>query len=99
MTTVNLIREADMERIAHDGMRIYEEIKDEYDPKERGKFLIIDTERGQAYLGDTSAEALERARSALDRYSLSQSSALMPRKPWCNRSRLGSRGYDGGSVC
>ena len=57
-----LIKKADIQKIAEEGAKIYDQIKVSYDPKEKGKFLAIDIESKKAYLGNTSAEALELAR-------------------------------------
>ncbi|MDO8524753.1 MAG: hypothetical protein Q7R99_03980 [bacterium] len=57
-----LIKKADIQHIAEEGAKIYEQIKINYDPKEKGKFLAIDIESKQEYLGNTSAQALEFAR-------------------------------------
>ena len=57
-----LIKKADIQKIAEEGAKIYEQIKVNYDPKERGKFLAIDIDSKKVYLGNTSAEALELAR-------------------------------------
>ena len=57
-----LIKKADIQRIAEEGAKIYEQIKVRYDPKEKGKFLAIDINSKEVYLGKTSAEALELAR-------------------------------------
>ncbi len=57
-----LIKKTDIQKIAEEGARIYEQIKVNYDPKEREKFLAIDIDSKKAYLGNTSAEALELAR-------------------------------------
>ncbi|PIV42075.1 MAG: hypothetical protein COX92_02685 [Candidatus Nealsonbacteria bacterium CG_4_10_14_0_2_um_filter_40_15] len=57
-----LIKNANIQKIAEEGAKIYEQIKVNYDPKERGKFLAIDIDSKKAYLGNTSAEALESAR-------------------------------------
>lgn len=57
-----LIKKADIQKIAKEGVKIYEQIKVNYDPKEKGKFLAIDIDSKDAYLGNTSAEALELAR-------------------------------------
>ncbi len=57
-----LIKKTDIQRIAEEGAKIYEQIKVNYDPKERGKFLAIDIDSKRSYLGNTSAEALELAR-------------------------------------
>jgi len=57
-----LIEKADIQKIAEEGVKIYEQIKVDYDPKEKGKFLAIDIESKNVYLGNTSAGALELAR-------------------------------------
>lgn len=57
-----LIKKADIQKIAEEGAKIYDQIKINYDPKERGKFLAIDIDSKKVYLGNTSAEALELAR-------------------------------------
>lgn len=57
-----LIKKVDIQRIAEEGAKIYDKIKIQYDPKEKGRFLAIDIESKKAYLGNTSAEALELAR-------------------------------------
>lgn len=62
MSNEELIKQADIQRIAEEGAKIYEKIKVNYDPKEKGKFLAIDIDSEKAYLGETSAEALESAR-------------------------------------
>ncbi len=59
----NLIKNADIQRIAEEGAKIYARIKVNYDPKEKGKFLAIDIGSKKAYVGSTSAGALELARS------------------------------------
>ena len=56
------IKKADIQRIAEEGAKIYDQIKVNYDPREKGKFLAIDIDSKKAYLGNTSAEALESAR-------------------------------------
>jgi len=57
-----LIKKADIQKIAEEGVKIYDQIKVNYDPKEKGKFLAIDIDSKNTYLGNTSAEALELAR-------------------------------------
>lgn len=57
-----LIKKADIQKIAKEGAKIYEQIKVNYEPKEKGKFLAIDIDSKNAYLGHTSAGALELAR-------------------------------------
>jgi len=56
-----LIKKADIEKIAQKGQEIYDKIKNKYLPQDKGKFLAIDIESGEAFLGITSAEALELA--------------------------------------
>jgi hypothetical protein len=58
----DLIKKADIQKIAEDGAKIYAQIKINYDPKEKGKFLAIEIDSKNVYLGNTSAEALELAR-------------------------------------
>ncbi|MBI2411304.1 MAG: hypothetical protein HYV32_05425 [Candidatus Kerfeldbacteria bacterium] len=58
----NLIKRADIQKIAEEGGRIYEHIKLQYDPKEKGKFLAIDIDSEDVFLGNTSAEAVEIAK-------------------------------------
>lgn len=60
--TEELIKKADIQKIAEGGAKIYDQIKVNYDPKEKGKFLAIDIDSKKVYLGNTSAEALELAR-------------------------------------
>ena len=62
VTAKDLLTKVDIHRIAEEGKKIYTELKNEYDPKEKGKFLAIDIESKQRYLGATSSEALAQAR-------------------------------------
>lgn len=57
-----LINTVDIQKIAEEGSKIYQQIKFQYDPKEKGKFLAIDIESKSAYLGETSVDALNSAR-------------------------------------
>ncbi len=57
-----LIKQADVQRIATEGAKIYEGVKTQYDPKEKGKFLAIDIDTKQTYLAETSADAVAEAR-------------------------------------
>ena len=57
-----LIKQANIQKIAEEGAKIYDQIKVQYDPQERGKFLAIDIENKDVYLGTSSADALELAR-------------------------------------
>lgn len=60
----DILKKTDIQKIAQDGARIYEKIKIQYDPQEKGKSLAIDVESEDVYLANTSAEALELARKA-----------------------------------
>lgn len=62
MNGEELIKKADIQHIAEEGAKIYEQIKSSYDPKEKGKFLAIEIDSKKEYLGNTSAEALASAR-------------------------------------
>lgn len=57
-----LIKNADIQKIAEEGAQIYAQVKANYDPKEKGKFLAIEIESKNVYLGNTSAEALVLAK-------------------------------------
>ena len=58
----DLIKKADLEKIAKQGQEIYDKIKVNYLPKDRGKFLAIDIDSEDVFLGVSSSEALESAR-------------------------------------
>ncbi len=62
MTTEDIMKKVDIEKIAKEGTRIYEEVKSQYDPKYRGQYLAIEIESKKVYLGKTSIEALELAK-------------------------------------
>ena len=64
MNNDELIKKADIEQIAEKGTKIYEQVKQKYEPNENGKFLAIDVDSGDIYLGVTSSEAVEQARKA-----------------------------------
>lgn len=49
--------------IANEGMKIYERIKERYEPDKNGKFLAIEVESEDAYLGATGVEAITEAKS------------------------------------
>lgn len=62
MNNEELTTKVNIQEIAEKGAKIYEKIKNSYDPKEKGKFLAIDIESEKVYLGNTSAEAIELAK-------------------------------------
>jgi len=59
-----LIKSADIQKIAEGGAKIYEKVKSRYEPTHNGKFLAIDIGSGDVFLGNTSSEAVELARKA-----------------------------------
>lgn len=59
-----LLTKVDIQKIAEEGAKIYERIKNQHDSKEKGKFLAIEIESEDVFLGETSAEALMSARQA-----------------------------------
>lgn len=63
MTSEQLIKAADLERIATDGAQIYLNIKFNYEPEDNGNYLAIETETQKVYLGETSAEAVVKAKT------------------------------------
>lgn len=59
-----LIRQADIQKIAQEGVSIYEAVRLQYEPVQNGKFLAINVESKETFLGDTTSEAVEKARKA-----------------------------------
>lgn len=57
-----LIKKVDIHKIAEEGSKIYDQIKANYEPKEKGKFLAIDIDSKDVYLGDTSIKAIGLAK-------------------------------------
>ncbi|MCX6751594.1 MAG: hypothetical protein NT161_02390 [Candidatus Nomurabacteria bacterium] len=64
MDTEELIKKADLQKIVAEGARIYNQIKDKYEPKENGKFLAIDIDSKDVYFAETSADAVDLARKS-----------------------------------
>lgn len=62
MANEELLKTVDIQKIAEEGAKIYEQVKTNYEPKENGKFLAIDIDSKNTYISNTSAEALELAR-------------------------------------
>ncbi|MDP1688682.1 MAG: hypothetical protein Q8L47_00945 [bacterium] len=62
--TEEIIKNANIQKIAEDGAKIYEAIRLQYEPVQNGKFLAIDIESKNTYVGATSSEAVELARKA-----------------------------------
>ncbi|TRZ77318.1 hypothetical protein D4R87_02995 [bacterium] len=57
-----LFEQVDIEKIANEGEKIYENIKADYDPKEKGKFLAIEIDSQDVFLENSSSEALQLAK-------------------------------------
>ena len=57
-----LIQKTNLQEIVDKGEKIYEEIKSQYEPKENGKFLVIEVESKKVYFGNESAEAVLQAK-------------------------------------
>lgn len=55
-------KEGEIKEIADKGKAIYEKKKIEYEPANNGKFLAIEVDSEEVFLGNTAAEALELAR-------------------------------------
>lgn len=64
MSNDDLIKKADIQKIAEAGAKIYETIRLQYEPAQNGKFLAIDIESKDTFIGNTSSEAVELARKA-----------------------------------
>lgn len=64
MDPQELIKNADLEKIATQGALMYQEMKSSYESSSMGKFLAIDIDTKDAYLAPTSAEAVVAARAA-----------------------------------
>lgn len=59
-----LIRKADIQQLADEGNKVYQEVKHQYEPHQNGSFLAIEVESKRTYLGNTASEAVELARAA-----------------------------------
>ena len=63
MAEEKTISQVDSEEIAKKGEEIYQRrFQKEYEPSHNGKFLAIEIESEEGFLGDTSVEAIERAK-------------------------------------
>jgi len=51
----------DIQHIADEGTKIYRQIKSQYEDTKRGKFLAIEIDSKDVFLGDTGGEAMELA--------------------------------------
>lgn len=62
MNNDDLLKKTDIEKIAKEGQIIYSKIKNQYEPKENGKYLAIEIDSKEIFLGKTGAEATIKAR-------------------------------------
>jgi hypothetical protein len=60
--TYELLTTTNLRRVATMDAAWYQEIKDQFEPRENGKFLAIDVDSGEAYLAGSSADAVVKAR-------------------------------------
>lgn len=58
----DLIKKVDVEKLADEGEKIYEEVKSKYLPQDIGKYLAIEVDSKNVFLGGTSNEAVEKAK-------------------------------------
>ena len=49
-------------KLVTDGRRVYETVKNKFEPKENGKFLAIEPDSGKVYLSKDGALAIIKAR-------------------------------------
>jgi len=59
-----LIKTKNIEEIVRKGTQIYNDLKPTFEPTENGKFLAIDVESKETFLGMSSSDAVELARKA-----------------------------------
>lgn len=62
MSNLDLSQKADIEKLACDGKKVYEKIKNQYEPKYNGKYLAIEPESGEAFMHNDAAYAMIKAK-------------------------------------
>ena len=62
MSPEEVTKNADLQRVVTEGVKIYQAIKTQYEPSQNGKFLAIDIDSQRTYIAGTSAEAVNKAR-------------------------------------
>lgn len=62
-TTDDLLKKTDIEKIAAEGQAIYSKIKAQYEPKKNGRYLAIEIDSKEVFLGKTGVEATIKARN------------------------------------
>jgi len=87
----DLIKKVNMEKIASEGTKIYEEIKSKYEPQDNGKYLAIEIDSKEVFLADNTADAVEAAKKIHPNkvffivkigYSAAEILANMEKNPW-----------------
>lgn len=58
----DLVKNADLQKIADEGEKIYESVKAKYEPQENGKFLAIEIESKDVFFGEHSKDAVDLAK-------------------------------------
>ena len=85
------IKKVNMEKIASEGTKIYEEIKSKYEPQDNGKYLAIEIDSKEVFLADNTADAVEAAKKVHpDKvffivkigYSAAEILSNMEKNPW-----------------
>ena len=59
----NLLKKTDIEKIATEGQAIYSKIKARYEPEKNGRYLAIEIDSKEVFLGKTGVEATIKARN------------------------------------
>jgi len=86
-----LLKKVNMEKIASEGTKIYEEIKSKYEPQDNGKYLAIEIDSKEVFLADNTADAVEAAKKVHpDKvffivkigYSAAEILSNMEKNPW-----------------
>ena len=62
MSSEEITKNANLQKVVTEGVKIYQKIKNQYEPDKNGKFLAIDIDSKDAYMADTSADAVVMAR-------------------------------------
>lgn len=87
----DLTKKVDIEKLADEGEKIYEEIKLKYEPQDVGKFLAIEVDSKDVFIGERSSEAVEMAKKVHpDKmffvvkigYSANEILSKMKKEPW-----------------
>lgn len=59
----DLAKNGPFEGVARKGIELYERIKNNYEPSQNGRFLALEVDSEKTYTGESTAEALEKARA------------------------------------